>query len=348
MTALRTVKILVVLAALAAVALTAMYVYAGSKSEEIASGITIEGVEVGGLNSTEAIRKVSRQLDLEYRRSLKVQYNSKTFKITPDQVDLRLDVKTAVDKALERSKNGSFVKRSLRDIRKKRIEESYQVQPKLAQAEVKAQVDLIAKELNRPASDASVQFSSVGISVKESKDGEAIDSESLSWKIRNRLLTPSSKPVIQIKTAKVKPKVKTDDLPGLYPTVLIVDRGSSRLRFFKDLKLSKTYEVSVGTKEFPTPLGTFRIQSQQKNPVWHVPDAEWAGDYRGKTIKPGKRNPLKSRWMGFSGSVGFHGTASVDEIGGPASHGCVRMRVPDIKDLYEQVHVGETIVHVSA
>ena len=46
----------------------------------------------------------------------------------------------------------------------------------------------------------------------------------------------------------------------------------------------------------------------------------------GETIPGGDpRNPLVARWIGFNGSVGFHGTASAGSLGTAASHGCIRM-----------------------
>ena len=45
-------------------------------------------------------------------------------------------------------------------------------------------------------------------------------------------------------------------------------------------------------------------------------------------------NPLKARWMGIVGGVGIHGTAAEESIGSRASHGCIRMRVADVVDLF--------------
>ncbi len=39
----------------------------------------------------------------------------------------------------------------------------------------------------------------------------------------------------------------------------------------------------------------------------------------------------------------IHGTHAEDRIGVPASHGCIRMRNPDMMDLFEHSHVGETV-----
>ena len=48
-------------------------------------------------------------------------------------------------------------------------------------------------------------------------------------------------------------------------------------------------------------------------------------------------NPIKARWLGFHDSAGIHGTADEASIGGAASHGCIRMLIPDVIDLYRRV-----------
>ena len=92
-------------------------------------------------------------------------------------------------------------------------------------------------------------------------------------------------------------------------------------------------------------VGQFTVQAMQKNPPWNVPQSEWAGDLAGQTIPGGDpRNPLVARWIGFNGSVGFHGTKSLGSLGSSASHGCVRMAPGDVIDLYERVEVGTPVL----
>jgi lipoprotein-anchoring transpeptidase ErfK/SrfK len=68
-----------------------------------------------------------------------------------------------------------------------------------------------------------------------------------------------------------------------------------------------------------------------------------AGDLAGRVIPPGPENPLKARWMGFNGGAGIHGTNDVGSLGNRASHGCVRMAIPDVKQLYAKVDVGTPV-----
>ena len=142
----------------------------------------------------------------------------------------------------------------------------------------------------------------------------------------------------------VQPKVTAAQLRGQHPTVVTVSRAGRTIRVFKGGEVVKTYKAAVGDPGHPTPTGQFSVQSMQKNPTWNVPNSEWAGDLAGKTIPGGDPdNPLVARWIGFNGSVGFHGTKEAGSLGQAASHGCVRMDPADVKDLFERVQVGTTV-----
>jgi lipoprotein-anchoring transpeptidase ErfK/SrfK len=75
----------------------------------------------------------------------------------------------------------------------------------------------------------------------------------------------------------------------------------------------------------------------------NVPDEPWAGELRGRVIPPGPENPIKSRWLGVYDGVGIHGTAEEASIGTRASRGCIRMRIPEVKELYSPIPVGTPI-----
>ena len=55
-------------------------------------------------------------------------------------------------------------------------------------------------------------------------------------------------------------------------------------------------------------------------------------------------NPLKARWMGIVNGVGIHGTGEDWSIGSRASHGCIRMHVSDVIDLFPRVPVGSPVL----
>ncbi len=99
--------------------------------------------------------------------------------------------------------------------------------------------------------------------------------------------------------------------------------------------------VAVGKAGLETAAGRYEIVEKIVNPPWHVPDSDWAGDLAGRTIAPDDpRNPLGAGWLGFHAGQGMHGTDDVDSLGTAASHGCIRMAVRDVEQLYSVVPEG--------
>jgi lipoprotein-anchoring transpeptidase ErfK/SrfK len=135
------------------------------------------------------------------------------------------------------------------------------------------------------------------------------------------------------------------NLARVYDTVVTIDRPNFKLRLFKGLKFRKGYGIAVGMAGLETPAGRYAIQNKQINPAWHVPNSAWAGSLAGQVIPGGApNNPLKARWMGIANGVGIHGTAEAWSIGTRASHGCIRMHVPDVIDLFRRVPVGAPVL----
>ena len=107
------------------------------------------------------------------------------------------------------------------------------------------------------------------------------------------------------------------------------------------------FGVATGQSSYPTPLGRFSIVTMQRNPWWYPPSSDWAEGL--DPVPPGPGNPLGTRWMGISApGVGIHGTPDAASIGYSASHGCVRMRIPDAEQLFGLVSVGTPVFIVRA
>ncbi len=121
---------------------------------------------------------------------------------------------------------------------------------------------------------------------------------------------------------------------------LVVDLSDRLVRLYKGTKLQASYPVAIGQAGWETPAGKFQILEMQKNPVWQHPITE-------ELITTGPENPLGVRWIGFwsdgQNRIGFHGTNQEELIGEAVSHGCLRMRNPDITAMFAQVHLGTPI-----
>jgi len=124
---------------------------------------------------------------------------------------------------------------------------------------------------------------------------------------------------------------------------IIIDQSECKLYFYLNGKLKKIYPVAVGQPAWPTPNGTFYVSWMVKNPTWIPPDSPWAQG--AVPIPPGPGNPVGTRWIGTSApGVGMHGTPDDASVGSHASHGCIRMHMWDVEELYEWVTVGMPVI----
>ena len=156
---------------------------------------------------------------------------------------------------------------------------------------------------------------------------------------------PASSRIVRPARKILKAKISARELKRRYRTVVTIDRSNFKLRLFKRLKFSKSYGVAVGQPAYPTPTGRFSISNKQVNPAWTAPNSPWAGELAGTTTPGGSAaNPLRARWMGIVDGVGIHGTSQEYSIGSRASHGCIRMRVADVIDLYPRVPLGTPVL----
>jgi lipoprotein-anchoring transpeptidase ErfK/SrfK len=340
----RSFVLLAVFLALLIFGTVAVYAYDSARDDLIADGVTVAGVDVGGMRASEARAMLRDQLAVPLERPLTIRVKGRRFRLSAARARLRTDVGGMVSEALDASREGNLVQRAWRGLTAGEIDKTIPARVTYSDEAVDRMVARVKKSVDRPAQDARVEFSDTGLSKVPGHEGLAVRGKELGRKIRQELVLAHGDRSVVARTKVTKPKVTTDQLAARYPAFLAVDRDTFKLRFFKNLELKKTFTVAVGAQGFDTPAGLYHIQNKQIDPAWHVPDREWAGKLRGKVIPGGRAdNPLKARWMGIFDGAGIHGTNDVGSLGSRASHGCVRMAIPDVIALYPQVPVGAPV-----
>jgi lipoprotein-anchoring transpeptidase ErfK/SrfK len=320
----------------------AAFAYDSSRDDLIAEGVTIAGVDVGGMKTEEARSLVRHELQKPLERPIAVFRGTQRFRLSAHDAGVKADVGGMVDEALQASRDGSIFSRVARDITGG--EEDAQVPARVTYSTdaVEQLVGRVQKKLNRPARDAEVDFPSLE-KVKEQK-GRKVRTAMLQQRVAQALTVPGVARRVKAPVRTLKPKVTQAQLADKYPVVLVADRYNFKLRLYKNLQLQKEYTVAVGALGFDTPAGLYHIQNKAVDPAWHVPNSAWAGSLAG-TVVPGgtAENPLKARWLGIFDGAGIHGTDQTYSLGTAASHGCIRMAIPDVIELYDQVPVGAPI-----
>jgi lipoprotein-anchoring transpeptidase ErfK/SrfK len=300
----------------------------------IAAAVNVAGTDVSGLTLPDAAAKVTQAFAARLAQPVTVRSAGRTFRLDPASIKLELDGALTAKRAF--LAGYAPHRPAVVDVR---LYVTYDKHALLLFAK-----HVAAKVAVAPR-DARVHIALTHIRRIASRTGRALEERKLRQQLRTPLIDPARPRAVAARTHAVKPKVATKDLAKRYATVLTIDRGTFTLRLFKHLHVAKTYRVAVGMPQYPTPTGLFSITNKAVNPVWTAPDSPWAGAYRNETVAGGSaENPLKARWMGIVNGVGIHGTGIPGSIGTAASHGCIRMTVPDVIDLYPRVPVGTPVL----
>jgi lipoprotein-anchoring transpeptidase ErfK/SrfK len=322
-----------------------MYVYDHAHRDTIAKGVSIDGVAVGGLSETAALRKIQRAVIDPLNRPLTVRSSAGTWMLGSREARLSVDAQNMVAQAVRASREGSIVTRTFRGLFGGSVHRNVPLVVNYSHEAVTALTAKVRAAVDRAPRDATVQPSASGLNTVPAQAGLRVENERLGGRIVHALTGASASRTVTVPTKAVQPAVTTAQLASQYPAYIVIDRSAFQLRLYEHLHLANTYEIAVGMEGLETPGGLHKIEWKEENPPWIVPNKAWAGALAGKTIPPGPEDPLKARFMSFDGGAGIHGIdpSEYSSIGHDASHGCVRMRIPDVIALYSRTPVGTPV-----
>lgn len=283
----------------------------------IPAGVTVAGqVLVGGLSPAEA----TAEIKAFFARPIVLRLGNVTLRATPKQLGASAYVGDAVKRA-------------------RIVAPGANVPLKVAapQPRIERYVRTLARRFDRTAVDSRLLLRDGKPFVTKERPGRRLRRVLVTRDLFRSLKTHAREPV-ELRTETVEPATTRKSIGD----VIVINRGANKLFLYDGMKLRRTFGVATGASRYPTPLGRFHIIVKWRNPWWYPPQSDWAKD--AKPIPPGPGNPLGTRWMGISSpAVGIHGTPDPASIGYSVSHGCIRMRIPEVEWLFNQVDVGTPV-----
>jgi lipoprotein-anchoring transpeptidase ErfK/SrfK len=315
------VKRFVLFIALAAVASGAAAPSA-QRGGVVAPGVTIGGLNVGGLNSEQARSAISWW----YNRPLRFVFYGKRWSVKPAALGASVDVDSAVQTAL-----------------KAQPREQFALRVNVDQARIRKYVRALDGRLSIAPEDATATLVALRPVLHAGEPGLALNRPKTLQRLESALAVAHRPALLHPAAKTVAPDVSRSS----FGAVVVIYRGSNELHLYKGDHAWRTFQVATGQSIYPTPTGNWHVVDMQRNPWWRPPDSPWAKGL--KPIPPGPGNPLGTRWMGLDASgVGMHGTPDAASIGYSASHGCIRMRIPDAEWLFDHVRIGTPVFIVNA
>jgi lipoprotein-anchoring transpeptidase ErfK/SrfK len=285
----------------------------------IAAGVTVAGVDVGGLTAAEARAAVQAF----FARPLNLRLGTERTSVRPTRFGARARIPLAISAALSAPAD-----RALR------------LRVVVSGPALRAWVARKARVFHRKPVNARIILRGSKPRIVAARLGRKLVKPEARTRIRAALL--AHRRALRLQVRSIRPAIT----PRKVGPAIVVRRGSRRLVLYRGSKPGKmravrTFPVAVGQPAWPTPLGSFAIRTMTRNPWWYPPDQPWAEG--AQPIPPGPGNPLGTRWMGVGGGVGIHGTYNSGSVGTAASHGCIRMHISSSEWLFERVRIGTPV-----
>lgn len=302
-------------------------------------GVSVLGVDIGGLSREDALEKLVSEIDLgRLEEELTLKFGQDTWRLHPEQIEFRVDLDATVEKGISLSREVVFLERWLKRATFSGLKRDIGLVVRYDERKLEAFLTALKSSIDREPVDARIGLDGKKLLYMRSREGRRLDEEEAYQRILAAL--SSTDRVVELPIEVTPPRVRDDQVGK----VIVVDKSRYTLTLYHNMEVVKRYPVAVGMPSWPTPTGEFKIVSKQKNPAWINPGSSWAANMP-KYIPPGPGNPLGTRALALNASgVLIHGTSNIWSIGTPASHGCIRMYMRDVEDLFERVEVGTPVI----
>lgn len=320
-----------------------VWAYDDAQKDEIAPGISVGGVDIGGRDADSARKIIRNEVVAPLKEPVVVRFDDREYRIGPKRLNTTADIDGMVEDAIDRSREGTIFDRVTRYAGGGELSDDLEPRVAYDKSAVKDFVNELAEEINQDPVNATVVPSGSRLEKRAGEAGRAVEKREMTDTINEAAQSPGRDQPVQVVVRTTKPEITSKELAQAYPRYIYIDRGSFTLRLYRNLKLEKSYTIAVGQVGYDTPTGLYNIQTKEVNPTWYVPEADWAGDLAGQVVPPGPGNPLVARWMGIYDGAGIHGTNEAGSLGSAASHGCIRMAVPEVIELFDKVEVGDSV-----
>lgn len=315
--------------------------YDETNARRILPGVTVDGVNIGGMTRKQAVKAVRADAETTLGSDLAIKADDEAWNVTPADLGLHANVTGAVGKALGVNDSVGFFSRVYHRVLGSSVDAGFGLGFASKKAKIQSFVADVTRTMTEPPQDAAVALSDDGSDVTfvHSRDGRTLDAEAAVLDIRTALRKHDGS--LKLPMTDVSPKVADSELGA----TIVVSRPENKLYLYDGFKVVKTFPVATAAPDFETPPGTWTIVSKAENPTWVNPAPTGWGAGEPAEIPPGPGNPLGTRALYLNApGIRIHGTYDADSIGTYASHGCIRMNIADAEELYPLAPVGTTVL----
>jgi len=334
----RTRARLIVVACLLALVAGGAYGYDRMSATHFFPGTKIGGQLIGSRSIDEAEQILHERFVVPLNRPVVIDGPALHTTASPWDMGFRVDVKAIARELLAQQRRTPIFERIWR--RAAGIAGDEPLHLSFDKRAVERFATAFVKKVNRMPVDAQLKVDGDKLTIVPDQVGRQLSVKEAADAIERSLARGARGITLPVHT--IQPTITA----GAFSKVIVVSTEANTLKLYSKSKLVKRFDVATGTGGYPTPLGTFKIVDKQEFPTWYNPHDAWSVGMP-ETIEPGPNNPLGTRAMALNADgILIHGTPHDDSIGSNASHGCIRMHIPDSEALFTMVDVGTPVLIV--
>lgn len=320
----------------------AAFRYEQSHADRILPGVTIDGVDVGGMTKAEAVAAVRDAATVTLERNLELRAGGRSWTVSLDELGRRSQAVSAVNQALALSESMGTLSRFWHRINDDPVGEDVDLRYS-GSARVGAVVDRIARDVEVEPVNADITYDDGAVRFVKPRPGRALDRGKARSAVRAAMRSATADSVV-LPMEKIQPKVTADDMPR----TIVVRVDENKLYLYDGFEVIRTWSVATAMPGWTTPQGDWRLYRKAVNPTWYNPALDSWGANLPAVVPGGPDAPMGTRalYITAPGLIRIHGTPADDSIGTYASHGCIRMHNWEVEELYPMVDVGSRVIVV--
>ncbi|CDM67353.1 VanW family protein [Clostridium bornimense] len=173
--------------------------------------IKVHGVEIGGESKEEAKKILNEYFSNEINKKIiKIKVGDKEYNLKSEDVDVQVSIDDTVEEAYEYGKSGSTIDK-YKNLKK---EKEYPIKVTFDENKVNEYLSTIEKEVNKDATDATIELKNGQFITKSGADGSKLNIDKLSKDVTEELSSDKfdGEVVIEAEVEAVKPTIKEEDL----------------------------------------------------------------------------------------------------------------------------------------
>lgn len=321
----------------------ATYDYDQDYDGKLLPGVEIAGVDVGGMSPDEALAAVKAVGKIQLDRNITVRYGDRTWTVTPRKLGAKSNAGHLVDSAVATSERTGVLTKVSMALFGDELDHHADLAITYPRQGIKGFIAGVASALDREPVAADIDYSTGWLEFTDAKEGRTVLRKKSAQALLHGLKHESDR--VRLAVKETKPPATAEN----WGTALLLRVGENKLYYYQDGKITHEWTVATGQPEYPTPTGEYYITEKRYLPTWVNPAPDTWGASMPESIGPGPGNPLGTRALNWNApGIRFHGTEATYSLGYNASHGCVRMAMPDVEQLYDMVEIGTPIVSLVA